>query len=157
MLFSSSFVEALEDQEIHPYPLLCITSITEVPNGPLACVSYLVQISKLLSINDDDTISKTFTTLINIFDDPSPKLKEELESAKGIKEVVEATKRFWSSPVFKDVAFQLLECISTLHIGRAALRKYEVTTFVLENIDDPKYISSRKLFLKIIARTKALG
>ena len=151
------FVDALEDQDVHPYPLLCITSITEVPSGPFACVSYLAQISKLLSINDDDTISKTFTTLINIFDDPSPKLKEELEAAKGIKDVVEATKRFWTSPVFKDTAFQLLECVSTLHIGRAALRKYEVTSFVLENIDDPKYFSSRKLFLKIIARTKALG
>lgn len=148
------FINAIEDQEVQSYSLICITSITEVPGGPQACVDYLVQLSKLLYINDDETTTKTFDALINIFTDSS--LAEKLEKVKGIKEVVEATKRFWDSPVFLDYAFQLLESLSTLHHGRAALRKYEVTKFAIDHIDDPKYSYVRRYLLRIIARTKAL-
>ena len=149
-----NFVSALEDQDVQPYPLLCITSITEVPGGPAACIDSLLQLSNLFDANDDETITKVFTALINIFSDTS--IAEGLDNPKVIKEIFEKTKRFWESPVFMDFSFELIETISLLHKGRAILRKYEVTKFAIENIDNPKYKSVRRHFLKIISRTKAL-
>ena len=59
-------IDALDDPDVQPYPLKCITKIIEYSDCPFVCVSSLNRFVKLFDDKNDEIITMVFKCVINI-------------------------------------------------------------------------------------------
>lgn len=148
---------ALDEEELAPYPLVCITNVAADPKGARDCVGHIGRLSSLLSADDDETVERAFDALQNIFAEPLAVERLQQLSAEASKDdlaasAIRATKRFWDSPIFGDMSLRLLEHISAVG-GREELVKSGYVDFLKGELKKlPPGSPSRRRMFRVISR-----